>query len=73
MSTNPRITVGIPAYKAQNTILRTLSSIATQDILEDLDVVICNDADGNKSMVKYFFDKCGSWLKTVEYNPESLI
>ena len=46
MGSEKLIDVIIPAYKAQNTILRTLSSIATQDILEDLDVVICNDADG---------------------------
>jgi len=46
MADTQRITVGIPAYKAQNTILRTLCSIALQNIVEDLDVVICNDADG---------------------------
>ena len=42
----PRIDVIIPAYKAQNTILRTLSSIALQNIVEDIDVTIVNDADG---------------------------
>lgn len=46
MSTEQRIDVIIPAYKAQNTILRTLSSIAIQDVMSDIDVTIVNDADG---------------------------
>lgn len=41
-----KIDLIIPAYKCQDTILRTLSSIATQDILEDIDVTIVNDCDG---------------------------
>ena len=41
------------------------------EFIGNREVRFCNDADGNKSMVKYFFDKCGSWLKTVEYNPET--
>lgn len=41
-----KIDVIIPAYKAQNTMLRTLSSIATQDNLADIEVTIVNDADG---------------------------
>lgn len=41
-----KIDVIIPAYKAQNTILRTLSSIAMQSIVDDLEVTIVNDADG---------------------------
>ncbi len=46
MSDLPRIDVVIPAYKAQDTILRTLSSIAEQEILSDLDITIVNDTDG---------------------------
>lgn len=42
----PKIDIIIPAYKAQNTILRTLSSIATQEIVDDVEVTIVNDADG---------------------------
>ena len=42
----PKIDIIIPAYKAQNTILRTLSSIALQEIVDDLEVTIVNDADG---------------------------
>lgn len=46
MSDLPKIDVIIPAYKAQNTILRTLSSIACQEIVDDLEVTIVNDCDG---------------------------
>ena len=46
MSTFPKIDIIIPAYKAQDTILRTLSSIAMQEIVEDVEVTIVNDADG---------------------------
>ena len=41
------IDVIIPAYKAQGTILRTLASIATQTILEELEVTIVNDCCPN--------------------------
>ena len=41
-----RIDVIIPAYKAQDTIIRTLSSIAMQTIKDDVDVTIVNDCDG---------------------------
>ena len=43
MKKNNRIDVIIPAYKAHGTILRTLSSIAEQTILSDVDVTIVND------------------------------
>ena len=41
------IDIIIPAYKAQKTILRTLSSIATQTILPELEVIIVNDCCPN--------------------------
>lgn len=41
-----RIDVIIPAYKAQDTIERTLASIAMQSVVDKLSVVIVNDADG---------------------------
>ena len=44
---NGKIDIIIPAYKAQGTILRTLSSIACQSILDDLNVVIVNDCCPN--------------------------
>ena len=40
---NNKIDIIIPAYNAQGTILRTLSSIACQSILDDLEVTIVND------------------------------
>ena len=47
MDTNKkRIDVIIPAYKAQDTIHRTLASILTQSIADKLTVTIVNDADG---------------------------
>lgn len=54
---NGKIDVIIPAYKAQGTILRTLSSIACQSILSDVEVTIVNDCcpQGNyESFVKMF-------------------
>ena len=41
------IDIIIPAYKAQKTILRTLSSIASQSILDELEVTIVNDCCPN--------------------------
>lgn len=50
------IDVIIPAYKAQTTIQRTLSSIAMQTIANKITVTIVNDCDGigYKSFVDYF-------------------
>lgn len=56
-TTNHKVDIIIPAYKAQETILRTLSSIAQQSILEDLTVTIVNDACPNgdyQEFVKMF-------------------
>lgn len=41
-----KIDVIIPAYKAQNTIIRTLSSIMIQSMIDDISIIIVNDADG---------------------------
>lgn len=51
-----RIDVIIPAYKAQGTIMRTLSSIAMQSIVDKITVTIVNDADGigYESFVRQF-------------------
>lgn len=43
MSNLPRLDIIIPAYNAHHTINRTLASIATQAIVEDIDVTIVND------------------------------
>ena len=48
-----KIDIIIPAYKAQGTILRTLASIATQTILNDLEVVIVNDCCPNGDYQKF--------------------
>lgn len=45
MSNLPGISIIIPCYKAQDTILRTLCSIAEQEIVEDFEVILVNDAD----------------------------
>lgn len=42
---NKLIDIVIPAYKAQDTIIRTLSSIAIQSVIDKLSVTIVNDAD----------------------------
>lgn len=46
MSNLPGISVIIPCYKAQDTIIRTLCSICEQEIAEDLEVILVNDCDG---------------------------
>lgn len=50
---NGKIDIIIPAYKAQDTILRTLSSISCQSILSDLDVTIVNDCCPNGNYKKF--------------------
>lgn len=59
-----KIDVIIPAYKAQNTILRTLSSIAMQSIVDDLEVTIVNDCDGIG--YKKFVDMFKPYMKIRE-------
>jgi glycosyltransferase involved in cell wall biosynthesis len=63
-NTLSKIDVIIPAYKAQDTILRTLSSIAEQEILDDLEVTIVNDADGIG--YKEFIDMFSPYMKIKE-------
>lgn len=48
-----KIDVIIPAYKAQKTLLRTLSSIASQSILDDISVTIVNDCCPNGDYQSY--------------------
>lgn len=59
-----KIDVIIPAYKAQGTILRTLSSIAEQAILDDIEVTIVNDHDGIG--YKKFVDMFKPYMKIRE-------
>ena len=62
---NNKIDIIIPAYKAQKTILRTLSSIACQSILDDIEVTIVNDAcpQGN---YKKFVDMFSPYMQIKE-------
>lgn len=53
MKKNNKIDVIIPAYKAQKTILRTLSSIAEQTIIDDIEVTIVNDCCPNGDYKKF--------------------
>ena len=55
---NEKIDIIIPAYKAQKTIMRTLSSIACQSILDDLNIIIVNDCcpNGDYSMFVKMFE-----------------
>lgn len=55
-----KIDVIIPAYKAQNTILRTVSSIAEQTILDDIEVTIVNDCcpNGDYHKIVDMFKPC---------------
>lgn len=54
-----QIDVIVPAYKAHGTIVRTLSSIAEQTIVDDLHVVIVNDCcpEGDYSYFVKMFEK----------------
>ena len=46
MSNHKKIDIIIPAYKAHDTLPRTLASIASQTIVDQCTVYVCNDADG---------------------------
>ena len=66
---NNKIDIIIPAYKAQTTILRTLSSIACQSILDDLEVTIVNDCCPNGNY-KTFVDMFSPYMKIREIKME---
>lgn len=69
MQKNNKIDIIIPAYKAQSTILRTLSSIAQQTILDDLSVTIVNDCCPNGDYQK-FVDMFGPYMDIREIKLE---
>ena len=62
---NNQVDVIIPAYKAHSTILRTLSSIATQTIIDDVNVIIVNDASPEGSY-QDFVDMFSPFMKVKE-------
>lgn len=41
----PKLSVIIPCFKARETIAKTLHSIATQSIADDIEIIVVNDAD----------------------------
>ena len=53
-----KIDIIIPAYKAQETIIRTLSSIAMQTIVDKVEVTIVNDAYGGYMEQREMFERC---------------
>lgn len=64
------ITIGIPAYKAQNTIEECLSSINIQTMRDNIEVVIANDNPGvdDYSYLKKLFPKLDIVLTETEKN-----
>ena len=48
-----KITIGIPAYKAKNTINKLLSSLLMQSISEDISVIIANDYPADNGKYSY--------------------
>jgi glycosyltransferase involved in cell wall biosynthesis len=66
---NNKVDIIIPAYKAQKTLLRTLSSIACQSILDDIEVTIVNDACPNGDY-KELVDMFSPYMKIKEIKME---
>ena len=69
---NNKIDIIIPAFKAQNTILRTLSSIACQSILNDIEVTIVNDACPNGNYKK-FVDMFSPYMQIKEIKMKNVV
>lgn len=65
-----KIDVIIPAYKAQNTITKTVASIAIQSISDKISVTIVNDADGigYEKVINQFKDCLDIKEVTLEVN-----
>ena len=65
-----KIAIGIPAYKAQNTIEECLSSINIQSMRDDINVIISNDNPGvdDYSYLKKMFPKLHITLTETDKN-----
>lgn len=65
-----KIAIGIPAYKAQNTIEECLSSINIQSMRDDINVIISNDNPGvdDYSYLKKLFPKLHITLTETDKN-----
>ena len=65
-----KVAIGIPAYKAQNTIEECLSSINIQSMRDDINVIISNDNPGvdDYSYLKKMFPKLHITLTETDKN-----
>jgi len=65
-----KIDVIIPAYKAQETIVKTISSVVIQSVADKVSITIVNDADGigYRSVVDRFKDYIDIKEVTLEVN-----
>lgn len=65
-----KVAIGIPAYKAQNTIEECLSSINIQSMRDDINVIISNDNPGvdDYSYLKKLFPKLHITLAETDKN-----
>lgn len=65
-----KVAIGIPAYKAQNTIEECLSSINIQSMRDDINVIISNDNPGvdDYSYLKKLFPKLHITLTETDKN-----
>lgn len=71
---NNKIDVIIPAYNAQGTITRTLSSILMQSIMKDIQVIIVDDATpepGEYVIIKDKFSQLGLNIKMIQLEENS--
>lgn len=71
---NNKIDVIIPAYNAQDTITRTLSSILMQSIVNDVQVIIVDDATpdpGEYVVIKDKFTQLGLNIKMIQLEENS--
>lgn len=65
-----KVAIGIPAYKAQNTIEECLSSINIQSMRDDINVIVSNDNPGvdDYSYLKKLFPKLHITLTETDKN-----
>ena len=72
-NTNNKIDIIIPAYKASNTIKRTLASIYMQTIKDDLHIIIVDDAtpDDNYEKIVDQFRNIGLDIEVIHLDQNS--
>lgn len=59
MQTTPLVSIIIPAYNAEHTILRALNSLTSQTLLDGVEVIVINDGsmDGTVEVVNNFYSE----------------